>query len=260
MSNEPKSTNATTKTINNLTFYAAGSVSGIMEVLTTHPIDVIKTKIQQMASQNKTFNIKNITGVKYLYSGFQYRLIGIVPMRGIYWGTLDMSSRLLINTIPNKNKRLIIAGIIAGTAQTVVDAPIEYMKTQQITSSNVLKFSNLFSNLKFRGFGPTLMRNSKFAGIFNVTANTNYLPVDNTIVKYGFAGLTASLLTQPYDYYKTLVQTYPNTSISKIRIEVYSAVQKNIFVLWKGGLSRSILGCCTMGIGGFVYKTIINLS
>lgn len=247
-------------TINNLTFYAAGGISGIIEVLTTHPIDVVKTKIQQYSSQNKTFNIRYVTGVRYLYSGIQSRLLGIIPMRGIYWGTLDMSTRLLTDIVPNKNKRLVTAGIIGGIAQTIIDAPIEYMKTQQITSSNSLKFSTLLTNLKFRGFGPTLVRNSKFAGIFNIMANTDYLPIDNTMMKCGLAGLASSLLTQPYDYYKTLVQTYSDVPIKKLRSNIYTSAKKNIFILWTGGLPRSILGCCTMGIGGLVYKTIINLS
>lgn len=70
--------------------YIAGGLSGIVEVLITHPLDYIKIKKQEYI-QNK-IPINNFYKTIYngniwnFYTGIISRLIGIVPMRVVFWG------------------------------------------------------------------------------------------------------------------------------------------------------------------------------
>ena len=69
--------------------YLAGGLSGIIEVITTHPIDYIKTKKQEYIQTNKEITpkfYKEITDGKFInsYRGVVPRILGVVPMRLIF--------------------------------------------------------------------------------------------------------------------------------------------------------------------------------
>ena len=70
--------------------YYAGAISGIIEVVLTHPLDFIKTKRQEYIQNNLNMNnfYKKVYGgnISNLYSGIFSRLIGIIPMRLSFWG------------------------------------------------------------------------------------------------------------------------------------------------------------------------------
>lgn len=70
--------------------YIAGGLSGIIEVIITHPLDYIKTKEHEYVQKgitNKDFynNIIKKNPIN-LYQGITPRLIGILPMRCVFWG------------------------------------------------------------------------------------------------------------------------------------------------------------------------------
>ena len=75
--------------------FLAGGLSGLVEVLVTHPIDYLKIKKQEYKQMGKEFNVLSVKPYK-LYTGLVPRLIGVAPMRVIFWGTQD-STRLLLN-------------------------------------------------------------------------------------------------------------------------------------------------------------------
>lgn len=252
--------------IRNTNYYIAGSMSGLVEVLLTHPIDVIKTRIQQSSVTGGKFVLRDLKSPTLLYSGLISRLAGITPMRAMYWGTQDLSGKMLTEYIPEQNSRLIVSGMLGGISQTVVDAPIEYIKTQQIRNNK-----NSYSQIKFRGFTPTLYRNTLFATIFNCVANSDTLGINdrlNTIgcnkyismlCRFGTAGAIASIISQPLDYYKTYTQTYDTMPLKDIRASIYREYRNNPFILWRGGIPRATLGFCTMSIGGFSYDLIMKI-
>lgn len=257
----------------NTTFYVAGSISGVVEVALTHPIDVIKTKIQQHSADGTRFTLNDIrtNGFRSLYSGIFTRMAGITPMRAMYWGTQDLVNKQLPILHPeiSDSTRLVAAGVGAGFTQSLVDAPIEYMKTQQIRH-NSTALSSVLKQIKFKGFGPTLYRNSSFAGIFSYIANSDDLRVEErlscmgmndkmaSITKFGVAGFISSFLTQPLDYYKTYAQTFDNIPHKQIIADIKSVAAYDPTILWKGAVPRAVLGFCTMSIGGFMYRVILD--
>ena len=74
---------------NNVSFNRinASIISGIIEVGATHPIDYMKTLFQKNESKINTSQIKNY--MKTPYKGVGSRLIGVVPMRILFWNSLD---------------------------------------------------------------------------------------------------------------------------------------------------------------------------
>ena len=114
----------------------AGSISGLCEVLITHPLDYLKTQLQY---NNNKFSPKSYN----LYRGITPRIFGVVPMRTIFWTTLEGSKYYLPDNLGAD--RLILSGLIAGIAQSAIDIPIENMKIQRMIRSNGL--CNIYSLL-----------------------------------------------------------------------------------------------------------------
>ena len=108
--------------------YTAGGVSGLIEVFFTHPIDVVKTKKQELKNMFHYSEVKPFRGITT-------RLFGIIPMRSIYWGTQTVTNSYLTREYPNMPlfPKGILVGTITGIAHSVVDCPIETHKIQKIT-------------------------------------------------------------------------------------------------------------------------------
>lgn len=207
----------------------ASIVSGVVEVVTTHPIDYIKTLIQN--SNNKI----NLTQIKtYMmtpYKGVSSRLIGVVPMRMLFWNSLDFFQR--------KGYSPIYSGLITSIIQTSVDYPIEQIKTQQINNNNynVLK---CFSHVKiFPSLGFHLLRNAGFAIIIN-----DIIQRKPESIYYGaIGGFTASLLTHPFDSLKTWYMSGNKSFPIKWTFENYM----------RGWYYRSGVSLISMNIGWIIY-------
>jgi len=238
--------------------FIAGGISGVTEVICTHPIDLIKTKLQEASQKNVVINnpVKYFyskyksQGIVYIYNGFIPRIIGIVPMRLIFWGVQGNCNEYLKKyNITDKN-RLILAGALGGAAQTLVDNPIETMKIRQMTSTT--NSFTLSKNMLFCGFGPTLGRNVLFTSILNYIVNIS--PSEHYgsyFLKGAFGGLIASIITQPLDYIKTEKQRLiiNNRSIVDIIIKDYK-------FLMVGTIPRATLGFFNMGIGVTIYTLV----
>lgn len=76
--------------------YLNGAISGLIEVTTTHWIDVIKTRLQAEKEITKGISVRTLSariwaeeGFKGFYRGYISRMAGIGPMRATFWGTMD---------------------------------------------------------------------------------------------------------------------------------------------------------------------------
>ena len=95
----------------------AASVSALAEVVCTHPIDSVKTRLQTGHTLHHPF--------RWMYKGVGYRLCGVVPMRVVFWQTMDLSRPYVPSPI--------VAGAFAGVCQSIVDVPIECSKISKMT-------------------------------------------------------------------------------------------------------------------------------
>lgn len=214
----------------------AGSFSGLCEVLITHPLDYIKTLLQ--------YNNNKISCKTYnFYRGITPRIFGVVPMRTIFWTTLEGSKYYLPDNIKDTD-RLILSGLFAGIAQSAIDVPIENMKIQRMIRNNKFCDINLYN-----GSSVTITRNVGFAIILNLFLHLGNDHSNKSIdfFRAGVGAVVASIITQPLDYFKTQIQS--NKTIYDIRLKA----------LFSGYLTRASMGFINMSIGYSVFSTINDL-
>lgn len=247
--------------------YYAGAISGIIEVVLTHPLDFIKTKRQEYIQNNLNMNnfYKKVYGgnISNLYSGFFSRLIGIIPMRLSFWGVQGTVKDSLERNKINTKYNFFLIGTLGGAAQSLIDNQIEIVKINQMTNKKI----SIKEMLKFKGLAPTLYRNIGFANC--VAFSCFNMHHKNDIEKFSYsacAGLIGSVITQPLDYVKTIKHraepTYLNGKNIKILNtyhilkQVYKDNPKNLFT---GIIPRSSLSFLTMGIGFVAYDKLNEL-
>ena len=174
-------------------------------------------------------------------------------MRLVFWGVQGTSNEYLKKYNLNNTNRLILAGIIGGSAQTLIDNPIETIKIRQMTSNN--SSYNISKNIIFSGFGSTLSRNTLFAATLNYIVNIS--PSDNYIIHFfkgAMGGFIASIITQPLDYIKTEKQRFVTNKRSIVNIII-----TDYHKLMTGAMPRAILGFFNMGIGVTTYTFMTKL-
>ena len=205
-------------TNNNLKVAKAAITSSILEVLYTHPIDVIKT--HQQNSHNFKFN-------KALFKGISSRAFGIVPIRTSFWSGLHIANLLKINDSLQKS-------FFVSVLQTGIDTPIENLKIKQIY--------NLPRLSPYKGFIPHYFRNSIF--LYSFIESNNY--IDDKLLAGFVGGTIGSIVSHPFDYYKTLIQS--NQKINK----------NNYYNIFKGVTARTLICCLSMGIGNWTYNYLFE--
>lgn len=229
----------------------AGWLSGLIEVSLTHPVDVIKTRMQ-IDKKNILPTMSTIVKERSFYQGFKFRILGIGPMRMTFWGSMKLIDSHLQQYKLSKMCHMILVGVGGAICQTLIDAPIELLKTRMIGQPII---SNTCSTI-YRGFIPTVVRNAGFAAILQnvicfgrsrldgVTSNTY---ICNLAIP-GVAGAVASILTQPIDNIKTIYQKSTTTSLSQAIIEVGKGN-------WmRGTVPRATMGFLNMSVGYFAFN------
>jgi Mitochondrial carrier protein len=261
--------------------FLAGGLSGFCEVTTSHPLDVVKTAMQDKAGHGQYGDNSKVRkgpfrylidrykrgGIRHLYRGYVPRVFGILPMRATFWGVQHTAYTHLREVSMPENYRVLLAGVIGGTAQTVIDTPIEVMKTRMITTSHQNQvhavprpFLNPVRGL-LAGFSPTLFRNIGF--MVTLSAVTTSYETDSYLAKFilaGAGGFAGSVVTQPIDYVKTQMQSASYRGERAIVIFI-NALKENPRVLMTGTMPRGLLGFMNMGVGfcAFnIFKRIIE--
>ena len=235
--------------------YYAGGLAGITEVLLTHPIDYIKTKCQEKYTIKEI--IKKTKPLKY-YDGIIPRLIGIVPMRFVFWGTQTQIISLLEKYKINYIFNFSIIGTGTAVSQTILDGPIEYAKITSMSRQQVL----LKNMIQYKGFLPTLYRNIIFTNALTYMCYSNDKPSKHPFLNAMIGGALGSILSQPLDYIKTIKQSplYNGNIISQKSIMniIFIKLRDNPTELFRGFQFRLLLSATTMGIGVFSYNFILS--
>jgi hypothetical protein len=256
--------------------YIAGATSGVLEVLLTHPIDFLKTKQQEFAQRQihlsgREFYARVHNGsFLNFYTGLIPRVLGVAPMRLVFWGVQGSTKDYLEFKNIKSKWNFLIVGTVGGLAQSVVDNPIELIKISHMTGSKI----SIKALVAYKGIEPTLYRNVAFASVISY-ACFNVPRSDSNITSFftsAFAGLAGSIITQPFDFVKTLKQRKEHTIINgkdlskinswRIFAEVFRANRDQpmnaLRTLFAGVLWRSSLSFCTMGVGFVAYANILE--
>lgn len=195
--------------------FITGSIGGLTGLIISHPIDTIKTRIQLGTAKN----IKDAIKMKNFYSGIRAPLIGIPLEKSIVFGFYNLSKNYGLNNFTS--------GIIGGLMSTIIVTPIEYLKIN-FQNKNSIDFKNLKLSNIYKGFIPTVFRETPGFGIYFTSynyMNTNY-NIDksyfNNFIFGGLSGLLAWTFIYPADLIKTIKQDKNNSkNINQIFFDIY---------------------------------------
>ena len=158
----------------------AGCCSGCAGVLVCHPFDVIRTRIQiSKVSRSATECFREVIlkyGVKGLYTGIMAPFFAQGIYKAVIFTTNTLVSRHVF-TGQSSNYTTFLSGAIAGSLNSIIVAPVELLRTRQISSVTKGSYASLFNNLLldggfrglFRGLVPAALRDGLGVGAYFLT-------------------------------------------------------------------------------------------
>jgi len=185
-------------------YFYKGAISGATGLLCSHPIDTIKTNIQN--------GTKIHWNLRSLYRGVTPPLFGMMMEKSIVFGVYQNTITVLNKN--NNNYELLnrgISGAAAGFACSFVVTPVDRLKILYQTNQKSYRGNFNIFNL-YRGFSNTLTREVPgFAIYFNVYESLKNLTKNDTNIYYHFmygavSGASAWAFIYPMDLIKTRVQ------------------------------------------------------
>ncbi|XP_040335783.1 mitochondrial glycine transporter isoform X2 [Herpailurus yagouaroundi] len=183
-------------------------------------------RVGMLALLLKVVRTESILG---LWKGMSPSIVRCVPGIGIYFGTLYSLKQYFLRGHPPTALESVILGVGSRSVAGVCMSPITVIKTRY--ESGRYGYESIYAALKsiyrseghrglFSGLTATLLRDAPFSGIYlmfyNQTKNimthdqldAALIPVVNFSCGI-FAGILASLVTQPADVIKTHMQLTP---------------------------------------------------
>ncbi|KAK6204527.1 putative mitochondrial ornithine carrier protein [Scheffersomyces amazonensis] len=248
--------------VDNVKSFAAGGFGGICAVLTGHPFDLVKVRLQTGLYKSSIECVKQTIvkdGALGLYRGVLPPLLGVTPMFAVsFWG-YDVGKKLVAYSSGKSIDQFTIrdistAGFISAIPTTLVAAPFERIKVmmqiQEGKSSNntmgaVVKEMYRTGGIRsiFKGSVATLARDGPGSALYFATyeyvkeklskPGSNELSLVAIMTAGGSAGVAMWLGVFPIDTIKSTQQS-SNTPIS------ISQVTKNIYA--KGGIKAFFPG------------------
>ncbi|KAH7929489.1 peroxisomal membrane protein PMP47B [Leucogyrophana mollusca] len=198
----------------------AGAAGGIVAMSATYPLVVLSTRAAvETKNESKTvaqaiIDIVKREGVLGLYSGLNSSLLGIAVTNGVYYYFYERSRGIILNSRKGSKAlstlESMLAGVIAGSATTIISNPIWVVQTSQVVRTNepspsdpsqpipVVKKLGIFETIQnilgkegvagfWRGIGPALV-----LVINPVLQYTVFEQLKNILIKRRTAKLRAS--------------------------------------------------------------------
>ncbi|XP_023556408.1 solute carrier family 25 member 38 [Octodon degus] len=219
--------------------FLCGSISGTCSTLLFQPLDLLKTRLQTLrASDHGSRRIGMLTvllkvvrteSLLGLWKGMSPSIVRCVPGVGIYFGTLYSLKQYFLRGHPPSALESVILGMGSRSVAGVCMSPITVIKTRY--ESGRYGYESIYTALRsiyrseghrglFSGLTATLLRDAPFSGIYLMfysqtksivlhdQLDVAFVPIVNFSCGV-FAGILASLVTQPADVIKTHMQLSP---------------------------------------------------
>lgn len=249
-----------------LCYLIAGSVGGLFTVLTGHPFDTMKVRLQTMPIPKPgetpmylgtwdcfTKMIKE-EGVRGLYKGVSAPLTAVLPFYSLSFFGFGLAKMLIKgdDTLSALTKpQLYIAGAFSGLLSSIVVGPVDRIKCLlQVQRGEVVpkKYANAFDCARslyaegglrniFKGTGATMLRDIPASGFFYMTYEwlQEELVPDNasgqiktlaTIFSGGLAGIANWIVAMPADVLKSRLQAAPFETYPNGARDVFKQLMK----------------------------------
>ncbi|CCE86730.1 Piso0_005239 [Millerozyma farinosa CBS 7064] len=236
--------------VDNVKSFAAGGFGGICAVLTGHPFDLVKVRLQTGLFNSSIECVKQTIvkdGPLGLYRGVLPPLVGVTPMFAVsFWG-YDLGKRIVSSATGRNASDFTVgntstAGFISAIPTTLVAAPFERVKVMMQVEDGSKK-SSMGSVIKemyrtggirsiFKGSAATLARDGPGSALYFATYEIlkeklstpgQDMSLFAITVAGGFAGVSMWLGVFPIDTIKSTQQSSnTNVSILKTTKNIYS--------------------------------------
>ncbi|KAG7195367.1 carnitine transporter [Scheffersomyces spartinae] len=235
--------------VDNVKSFAAGGFGGICAVLTGHPFDLVKVRLQTGLYKSSAECIKQTLvkdGPLGFYRGVMPPLVGVTPMFAVsFWG-YDVGKRLVGSYTGKQALEFTIrdistAGFISAVPTTLVAAPFERVKVMmQVESGKKLSMASTIKNIYkegglrsvFKGSVATLCRDGPGSAIYFATyeyvkaallAPGEDLSLLAISTAGGLAGVSMWLAVFPIDTIKSTQQSSNvPVSIGQVTKKIYA--------------------------------------
>ncbi|XP_045712743.1 mitochondrial glycine transporter isoform X2 [Phyllostomus hastatus] len=219
--------------------FLCGSISGTCSTLLFQPLDLLKTRLQtlqptvpgsrrigMLALLLQVVRTESLLG---LWKGMSPSIVRCVPGVGIYFSSLYALKQHFLRGHPPTAVESVMLGVGSRSVAGVCMSPITVIKTRY--ESGRYGYESVYAALRsiyrsegprglFSGLTATLLRDAPFSGIYlmfytqtkNLVSHDQLDAVFVPAVNFGcgvFAGVLASLVTQPADVIKTHMQLSP---------------------------------------------------
>lgn len=254
-------------------YFLSGGFGGICTVVSGHPLDTIKVRLQTMPKPapgeqplyKGTFDCASKTikkeGFKGLYKGMAAPLTGVAPIFAISFFGFGVGKRLVQKNDEKLTPlQLFAAGAFSGIFTTTIMAPGERIKCllQIQHGAEKPKYAGPVDVVKqlykeggirsiYKGTIATLMRDVPAGGMYFLTyewlkdklgssaSDSTQAKLGKTILAGGMAGISNWIVGMPADVIKSRLQTAPEGKYSGM-VAVFQSLMKEegIFALYKG--------------------------
>lgn len=269
--------------------FLCGSISGTCSTLLFQPLDLLKTRLQTLQPADLRSKRVGMLAVFWkvvrtesplgLWKGMSPSIVRCVPGVGIYFGTLYSLKQYFFRGHPPTALELVILGMGSRSVAGVCMSPITVIKTRY--ESGTYSYESVYAALRsiycseghrglFRGLTATLLRDAPFSGLYlmfySQTQTTVLRGADQLdaalmpLVNFScgiFAGILASLVTQPADVIKTHMQLSPVKSqwIGQTATLIFK--NHGLRGFFQGGVPRALRRTLMAAMAWTVYEEMM---
>lgn len=235
--------------VENIKSFGSGGFGGVCAVLTGHPFDLVKVRLQTGVYKSTAECLKGTLakdGALGFYRGVLPPLLGVTPMFAVsFWG-YDMGKKIVTSFVGKKPEEFTIAqtstaGFLSAIPTTLVAAPFERVKVMmQVADGKKSSMGAVIAEMYktggirsiFKGSAATLARDGPGSALYFATYEYlkqklstpgKDLSLGAISIAGGFAGVSMWLGVFPIDTIKSTQQSSNvNISISQATKQIYA--------------------------------------
>ncbi|CAE7677193.1 SLC25A29 [Symbiodinium pilosum] len=219
--------------------FFGGTVGGMIAILSGHPLDTAKTRIQAMArfegygTWRVLSDTARVEGFRALYRGMSVPFFSTALVNAVVFCAEGVSERLLQDALGKERPAMtgFLAGCIAGLAQSPLVCLVDLVKTQRqvqfvpraegsgVTPATILRERIQTLGLRhglLQGLEATAVKECPSYGVYFLVYQESRRRLDpkvpmvlSTLASGGLAGCFALGMIHPVDVVKARIQSLP---------------------------------------------------
>uniref|UniRef100_A0A8D0HU17 Mitochondrial glycine transporter n=1 Tax=Sphenodon punctatus TaxID=8508 RepID=A0A8D0HU17_SPHPU len=267
--------------------FICGSISGTCSTLLFQPLDLLKTRLQSLQPSlngsghvgmvNLLLKVVRTESLLGLWKGVSPSFARCIPGVGIYFSTLYTTKQFFLLERSPTALESILLGAGSRTVAGICMLPMTVVKTRY--ESGKYGYESVFGALRniyqteggrglFSGLTATLLRDAPFSGIYlmfytqtkKVSPHDQLDPALSPLVNFScgiFAGILASLATQPFDVIKTHIQLSPDKYRWTGEAIAFIFKDYGVTGFFRGGVPRALRRTLMAAMAWTVYEQMM---